>query len=135
MRSVWFVAACLAALAATPARADAPKYDLVIRGGTVVDGTGNPWFRGDVAVKGDRIAAVGRVPAGSAKCEIDATGLVVAPGFIDMHSHSDYVLLEDGAAQSKVRQGVTTEVIGEGNSAGPYKGRLAPRRMTAGGRE
>src|SRR5262249_53568312 len=63
------------------------------------------------------------------------TGLVIAPGFIDMHSHSDYVLLEDGLAQSKIRQGVTTEVLGEGTSAGPYKGQLPPRTMRVGGRE
>src|SRR4051812_40587317 len=99
--------------------ADEPAYDLLIRGGTVVDGTGNPWFHGDVAIRGDRVVAVGRVPAGAARRTIDAAGLVVAPGFIDMHSHSDLLLLEDGHAQGKVRQGVTTEVLGEGTSAGP----------------
>ena len=104
-----------------------PEYDLLIRGGRIVDGTGNPWFRGDVAVRGDKIVAVGRVPAGQAKREIDATGLVVAPGFIDMHSHSDTLLLEDGHAQSKIRQGVTTEVLGEGTSAGPRVGKLSPQ--------
>jgi N-acyl-D-aspartate/D-glutamate deacylase len=114
--------------------ADAP-YDLVVRNGKVVDGTGNPWFYGDVAVRGDRIVAVGRVPGGKAKREIDAKGLVVAPGFIDMHSHSDFLLLEDGDAQSKVRQGVTTEVLGEGSSAGPALGQLPPRRAKAGGKE
>src|SRR5437764_6598871 len=114
--------------------ADEPAYDLLIQGGTVVDGSGNPWFRGDVAVRGDRIAAVGRVPPGTAKRTIDAAGLVVAPGFIDMHSHSDFLLLEDGHAQSKIRQGVTTEVIGEGSSAGPYQGKLTSRRATAGGK-
>ena len=119
----------------TPAAAAQPQYDLVIRNGTVVDGTGNPWFVGDVAVTGDRIVAVGRVPAGQAKKTIDATGLVVAPGFIDMHSHSDELLLEDGHAQSKVRQGVTTEVLGEGNSAGPFKGKMPPRKLTARGKE
>src|SRR5262245_52180479 len=103
---------------AVPAFADQP-YDLVIRHAKLVDGTGNPWVYADVAVRGDKIAAVGRV-TGTAKREIDAKGLVVAPGFIDMHSHSDTLLLEDGNAPSKVRQGVTTEVLGEGNSAGPY---------------
>ena len=81
-------------------------YDLVIRGGKVVDGTGNPWFHGDLAIRGDKIVAVGRIPAGAATREIDARGLVVAPGFIDIHSHSDFLLLEDGNAPSKVRQGV-----------------------------
>jgi N-acyl-D-aspartate/D-glutamate deacylase len=115
-------------------RAEAPAYDLLIRGGRIVDGTGNPWFRGDLAVKGGRIAAVGRVK-GTAKRTIDAKGLIVAPGFIDMHSHSDYLLLEDGLAQSKVRQGVTTEVLGEGQSAGPFKNKLSPRKATVGGKE
>jgi N-acyl-D-aspartate/D-glutamate deacylase len=96
-------------------------YDLLIRNGRIVDGTGNPWFYGDVAIRGDRLAAMGRLPPAEAKRVIDASGLVVAPGFIDMHSHSDFLLLEDGNAQSKVRQGVTTEVLGEGGSAGPYR--------------
>ncbi len=102
------------------------RYDLVIRNGKIVDGTGNPWYHGDLAIRGDKIAAVGRVPAGPARREIDARGLVVAPGFIDMHSHSDFLLLEDGNAQSKIRQGVTTEVLGESSSPGPYKGKLPP---------
>lgn len=111
-------------LLAAVARADEPSYDLVVRRGKLVDGTGNPWVYGDVAVRGARIVAVGKVPAGLAAREIDAKGLVVAPGFIDMHSHSDTLLLEDGNAPSKVRQGVTTEVLGEGNSAGPAVGEL-----------
>jgi N-acyl-D-amino-acid deacylase len=111
-----------------------PEYDLVIRNGRIVDGSGNPWFYGDVAVRGDRLSVVGRIPRGSAKRKIDAKGLVVAPGFIDMHSHSDFLLLEDGNAQSKIRQGVTTEVLGEGSSAGPYQGKLSPRRITVKGK-
>ncbi len=103
-----------------PTEAAEPEpYDLVLRNGTIVDGTGNPWFYGDLALRGDRIVAVGRVPAAPARREIDVKGLVVAPGFIDMHSHSDFLLLEDGNAQSKIRQGVTTEVLGEGLSAAP----------------
>ncbi|HJZ60195.1 MAG TPA: D-aminoacylase [Gemmataceae bacterium] len=117
-----------------PARTAEPQYDLLIRNGTVVDGTGNPWFIGDVAIAGDKIIAVGRSLPGQAKQTIDAKGLVVAPGFIDMHSHSDEVLLEDGHAQSKIRQGVTTEVLGEGRSAGPMKGRLVARKITARGK-
>src|SRR5437868_6060425 len=117
-RPCWLAAVILVTVG-TPIRAAEPAYDLVIRGGRVVDGTGNPWFAGDVAVRGDRIVAVGRVPAGTARREIDAKGLVVTPGFIDIHSHSDFLLLEDGNAPSKVRQGVTTEILGEGSSAGP----------------
>ncbi len=128
------LAVALAALAGSAPAAE-PAYDLIIRNGKIVDGTGNPWFLGDVAVRGDRIVAVGRVPPGQALREIDARGLVVAPGFIDMHSHSDYVLFEDGDAQSKVRQGVTTEVLGEGQSAGPSKGKRDPRRVTVHGKE
>src|SRR5262249_11705206 len=103
-------------------------YDVLIRGGKVVDGTGNPWFEGDVAIRGDRIAALGRlgedVPA---RRGIDARGLVVAPGVVDMHSDSDMLLVRDGDAQSKVRDGVTTEILGEDSSAGPRKGKLAAR--------
>jgi N-acyl-D-aspartate/D-glutamate deacylase len=113
--------------------AEEAPFDLLIRNGRIVDGTGNPWFRGDVAIRGDRIVAVGRGLSAKAKREIDARGLVVAPGFIDMHSHSDYLLLEDGNAQSKVRQGVTTEILGEGESAGPARGKRPPRSATEDG--
>lgn len=119
----------------SPSLAAEGKYDLVIRNGRIVDGTGNPWFYGDVAVQGDRIAAVGHIPGGAGKREIDARGLIVAPGFIDIHSHSDFLLLEDGTAQSKIRQGVTTDVLGEGSSPGPYKGKLKPHKVTVGGKE
>jgi len=130
--TAWAVAALAVAV---PPTTQAPAYDLLIRNGTLIDGTGNPWFRGDVAVKGDRIAVVGRVPAGvSARQTIDAQGLVVSPGFIDMHSHSDRPLLEDGAAQSKIRQGVTTEVLGEDTSGGPAKGKRSPERFEREGR-
>jgi N-acyl-D-aspartate/D-glutamate deacylase len=117
-------------LTTSPAWAEENEpYDLVIRGGRIVDGTGNPWFVGDVAIRGDRIVAVGRIPEATATRTIEAKGLVVAPGFIDMHSHSDYLLLEDGDAQSKVRQGVTTEVFGEGTSAAPNTGKRATARQ------
>ncbi|HZO97594.1 MAG TPA: amidohydrolase family protein [Gaiellaceae bacterium] len=87
------------------------SLELVIRGGTVLDGTGAEPFPADVAVAAGRIAAVGEVPP--ADCpEIDATGLYVAPGFVDLHSHSDYTLLVDPRAASAVHQGVTTEVVG-----------------------
>ena len=106
-------------------------YDVVIRGGKIVDGTGNPWFEGDVAVRGDRIAAIGHLGADvEARRVIDARGLIVAPGFIDMHSHSDRVLLIDGDANSKIRDGVTTEILGEDTSAGPVKGKLKSRGDT-----
>lgn len=123
---------CVALAALTPALpcpAATPQHDLVIRHGKITDGSGNPWFFGDLAITGDRITAVGTV-AGSGKRELDARGLVVAPGFIDIHSHSDWLLLEDGNAQGKIRQGVTTEVLGEGGSAGPFKGKAAARPVS-----
>jgi N-acyl-D-amino-acid deacylase len=105
------------------------EYDLIIRHGRIVDGTGNPWFHGDVGVQGDRIVTL-RVGSATAKREIDAKGLVVAPGFIDIHSHSDWLLLEDGAALSKIHQGVTTEMLGESASAGPFTGKLVPHPVS-----
>ena len=128
------LASFLAIPPATPTAHDDARYDLVIRNGRIVDGTGNPWFHGDLAVKGDKIAALGKVAANTGKREIDAKGLVVAPGFIDMHSHSDFTILEDGNAQSKIRQGVTTEVLGESSSAGPSQGKLPPTRVTIKGK-
>lgn len=110
----------------------ADEFDIVVRNGTVVDGTGNPWFKADIAISKDRITMIGAVKE-KGRIEIDATGLVVSPGFIDMHSHSDFLLLQDGNAQSKIRQGVTTEILGEGGSAGPYQGRLDSQRVTIAG--
>lgn len=132
MRALPAVLAAL--LAAVPVRPADPDYDLVVRNGRVVDGTGNPWYAGDVAVRGRTIVAVGRAP-GTAARTIDAAGRIVAPGFIDIHSHSDETLLEDGRAESKVRQGVTTEVLGEGKSAAPAVGKLPPRTLTARGKK
>ena len=108
--------------------------DLVLRGGRIVDGTGNPWFIGDVGIRGDRIAELDRRIETPTKREIDVRGLIVSPGFIDIHSHSDYFLLEDGRALSKVTQGVTTEVLGEGNSPGPYSGKLGRKSANVGGK-
>ncbi len=99
---------CLSAVSGLHAQSSQSEtYDLLIRGGRIVDGTGNPWFRGDVAITAGRIAAVGRLAGAQAARVIDARGLTVAPGFIDLHTHSDMPLLADGDAQSKVRQGVT----------------------------
>lgn len=97
-------------------------YDILIRGGRIVDGTGNPWHTGDVGIRGDRIVAVGRLADAEATRVIDATDMVVAPGFIDLHTHSEFPLLADGTAQSKVRQGVTLDITGESGSPAPRDG-------------
>jgi N-acyl-D-amino-acid deacylase len=129
MRARFFLTLLLGFVLTPTLRAQGKSFDLVIRHGRIVDGTGNPWFLGDVAVTGDRIVAISRSIPAKGKREIDATGLVICPGFIDVHSHSDYLLLEDGNAQSKIRQGVTTEVLGEGTSAGPFVGKLPPKSV------
>jgi N-acyl-D-amino-acid deacylase len=96
-----------------------PEYDFILRGGLLYDGTGNTPVQGDVAISGDRIAAVGNLADASARQEIDVEGLAVAPGFINMLSWATESLIEDGRSQSDIRQGVTLEVMGEGNSMGP----------------
>ena len=98
------------------------RFDLVIRGGEVHDGTGAPGRRADVGIAGDTITAIGNLSGARAVRTIEAKGRVVAPGFIDMHSHSDFSLLVDGRAMSKVYQGVTTELLGESGSAAPASG-------------
>jgi len=89
------------------------SYDLAITNGKLVEGTGNPWFKGDVAIKGERIVKVGKVDPSSAKRAIDASGKIVSPGFIDVHSHSDFSLIFDPRAESTIRQGITTLVVGQ----------------------
>jgi dihydroorotase/N-acyl-D-amino-acid deacylase len=100
-----------------------PQYDLLIRGGRIVDGSGRTGYAGDVAIKGDRIAAIGNLSRATAARVIDAQGLVVAPGFIDMLGQSETYLLIDPRAMSKVMQGVTTEITGEGESIAPINER------------
>ena len=108
-----------------PRAAASDEYDLLIRNGRVVDGTGRRAFRADVAVRGDRIVRVSNIPAAArAKRTIDADGLVVAPGFIDLLGQSEHYVLIDPRAMSKVMQGVTTEVTGEGGSPAPVNERI-----------
>ncbi|HEX9895243.1 MAG TPA: D-aminoacylase [Gemmatimonadales bacterium] len=96
-----------------------PTYDVLIKGGTVYDGSGQPGVRADVAIQGDTIAAIGDLPRARGRSTVDATGLAVAPGFINMLSWATESLIEDGRSQSDIRQGVTLEVMGEGMSMGP----------------
>ncbi len=99
--------------------ASPPEYDTVIRGGMLYDGSGGPPVRGDVAIRADTIAAVGDLGDARGRAEIDAAGMAVAPGFINMLSWATESLIEDGRSQSDIRQGVTLEVFGEGWSMGP----------------
>src|SRR3954449_1625125 len=117
------------ALAPVAAWSESPtnKFDVIIKGGTVYDGTGDKPRVIDVAIRGDRIAALGNFSADQAKTVIDAKGLAVAPGFINMLSWSTESLIEDGRSQSEIREGVTTEIMGEGNSMGPLNDRMKER--------
>ncbi|NIN72691.1 MAG: D-aminoacylase, partial [Gemmatimonadetes bacterium] len=109
----FFVAACAS-----------PDYDIVIRGGTVYDGSGGAPTVADVGIAGDTVAAIGALADASGRVEIDATGMAVAPGFINMLSWATESLIEDGRSQSDIRQGVTLEVFGEGWSMGPLNDRM-----------
>jgi dihydroorotase/N-acyl-D-amino-acid deacylase len=108
-----------------------PSFDVVISRGRIVDGTGAPWFLGDVAIEGDRIAAIGHLGDAGARRRIDARGLVVAPGFIDMLGQSEFAVLVDGRAASKITQGITTEVTGEGASIAPLNDRMIADRKAS----
>jgi N-acyl-D-amino-acid deacylase len=125
------IAAALVLSACSPAPSSSPSspapaadFDVLITGGRIVDGTGAPWFEGDVAIAGDRIVSIGRLAGRGAKATIDARGTYVAPGFIDMLGQSELNVLADPRAASKITQGVTTEITGEGSSIAPVNDRL-----------
>jgi dihydroorotase/N-acyl-D-amino-acid deacylase len=124
MRMIRLALVFAAGLAAATVSAQRPAYDVVIANGRIVDGTGAPWFRGDVGITGDRITAIGNLRDATASTRIDAANLVVAPGFIDLLGQSEFNVLVDGRAASKIMQGVTTEVTGEGSSIAPVNDRL-----------
>src|SRR5262245_61635722 len=105
------------------ARAQAP-FDVLLTGARVVDGTGAPWFRADVGVRGGRIAEVGDLASAPARRRIDVHDQMVAPGFIDMLGQSELFLLIDNRAESKIRMGITTELSGEGGSPAPTNAKL-----------
>jgi dihydroorotase/N-acyl-D-amino-acid deacylase len=113
-------AAALSGVARAQTAPAAPaKYDVLIVGGHVVDGTGNPWYSADVGIKDGVIADIGKLAGATATQTIDAKGMVVTPGYIDLHTHSDMALLADGNAESKIRQGVTLDVLGESSTVAP----------------
>jgi len=118
------VAVLVFAGAVLAAAQTSPTYDVLITGGRVVDGTGAPWVRADVGIRADRIAAIGQLESAAARTRIDASGLVVSPGFIDMLGQSEFNVLVDNRAASKLMQGVTTELTGEGTSIGPLNDKV-----------
>ena len=124
---VCVVSAFSLACQSTPVAPPAPPaaFDVLITGGRIVDGTGAPWFHADLGIVGDRITAIGRLAGETAHTRIDATNLVVAPGFIDMLGQSEFNVLVDPRAASKITQGITTEITGEGSSIAPVNDRLA----------
>jgi N-acyl-D-amino-acid deacylase len=116
------VAALGACWVAGQALAVEAPYDVIIANGHIVDGTGSPWYAGDVGIRDGRIAAIGKLGNARATKRIDAAGKVVAPGFIDMLGQSEFTILVDPRLPSKIYQGITTEITGEGTSAGPLAG-------------
>ena len=117
---------CLLVLACVPAvlRAQGQRYDLIIRNGHIIDGTGSPWYSGDLGIRDGRIAAIGALSNARAPKTIDAAGMVVAPGFIDMLGQSDLSILVNPRLPSKIFQGITTEFTGEGSSVAPLDDRV-----------
>jgi N-acyl-D-amino-acid deacylase len=108
----------------TFAAAQRPDYDFIISGAHIIDGTGAPWVAGDIAIAGDRIVAIGDLSKASARKRLDAKGLVLSPGFIDVQGQSEFNVLVDNRAASKITQGVTTEITGEGSSIAPVNDRM-----------
>ncbi|HUQ15543.1 MAG TPA: D-aminoacylase [Gemmatimonadales bacterium] len=122
MTSLMRLLAALLILCSAPLfalRAQSPSFDLVIRNGRIIDGTGSPWYSGDVGIRDGRIAAIGRLDGAKAKRTVDAGGSVVAPGFIDMLGQSELSILVNPSLPSKIFQGITTEITGEGGSPAP----------------
>jgi N-acyl-D-amino-acid deacylase len=102
----------------------APAFDVVIRNGHIMDGTGSPWYSADIGIRDGKIAAIGRLPGATARTVIDARGLLVTPGFIDMLGQSEMTILVEPHLPSKIFQGITTEITGEGTSAAPLNERM-----------
>jgi N-acyl-D-amino-acid deacylase len=124
---------CLLLFAASACSSREPDYDILIRNGRIYDGTGAASVDASLAIRGDRIAAIGPLRDATARVTIDATGLAVAPGFINMLSWADEPLLVDGRSQSDIRQGVTLEVFGEGSSMGPLSDAMKAEQLAGQG--
>jgi N-acyl-D-amino-acid deacylase len=135
MRTRWLLTFTLLALGAVGrysgvnASPQPPAFDVVIRGGTVYDGTGVAGVRADIGIRGDRVVSVGDLAGASGTTVVDAAGLAVAPGFINMLSWSTESLLVDGRSQGELREGVTTQIFGEGNSMGPLTAEMKQRAV------
>ncbi len=123
--------ACQQPSTPAPAPPGSQAFDVLIANGRVVDGTGAPWYRADVGITGDRITAIGRLDGRDAKTRIDAANLVVAPGFIDMLGQSEFNILVDARAASKITQGITTEITGEHQSIAPLSDAMAKAQQAA----
>jgi len=126
---IWLLLALLILPCAVSAQSESPTYDVLIKNGTVYDGAGAAPIKADVAIKDDRIVAIGNLKNARALTVIDARGLAVAPGFINMLSWSVTSLIADGRSQSEIRQGVTTEIFGEGSSMGPLNAEMKRRAL------
>jgi N-acyl-D-amino-acid deacylase len=124
MKNLALAASGVLLLAASAAAAPPAAYDVVILNGHIVDGTGSPWYAGDIGIRDGRIAAIGRLADAQARQRIDAHGLVIAPGFIDMLGQSELTILVNPHVPSKQFQGITTEITGEGGSAAPLNDKI-----------
>src|SRR6201988_3988409 len=129
-KRITFIIVIILVFASNPVRAQAPgSFDIVITNGHIIDGTGSPWYSGDLGIRDGKIAAIGNLSAAQRQRTIDAAGKVVAPGFIDMLGQSELTILVDPRLPSKIYQGITTEITGEGNSVAPVNdGMLAADR-------
>src|ERR1700746_2968134 len=122
-RLLWSIT--LLAAVGLPAQTPTLPFDVVITSVHIIDGTGSPWYSGDVGIRDGRIAAIGNLAGAATKQTIDAQGRVVSPGFLDMLGQSELTILVDPRLPSKIFQGITTEITGEGNSVAPLKEAMA----------
>jgi N-acyl-D-aspartate/D-glutamate deacylase len=129
---IWFLTLVFLLFAGCSTFTSQAPYDLLITGGSVINGEGTPAVSADVGVREGRIASIGNLRNASARQRIDAAGLTVTPGFIDIHNHSDFTILLEPKAESMIRQGVTTMVLGESRSAGPVKAGVHDGQRTDG---